>query len=392
MKLKNTYKRLRKTFPQVYQHPYGFLVSARSRKYGLNERKNFPTEKQAVDYAREIENRAVQHGKQPDLPTEKIQFALSYEKLIGKLASYGRTPEEAVQHYLTHIGNELAKQIKPFIGVLAEDWKAFKNLDTKLSKRTVTEIRSYCRFIKSRWANLKPDELKKNQIDAVIKKLKCSNNTRRKYLRYIRMFFSWVVDEGHISKNPTDGLFYKPDGFNGDFYTPEQTKELLRYVVENEKDLVGYYALLTFAGLRPSEGARVQWQDYITKTNQLYVRKGKTEARHIFLEPAAQEWIKFHRENTPQDSPFIRAKNLANRERAIRQAVLKGKWVQDALRHGFGTYFKTLKKDIAQVADYMGNSPDVVKRHYARTIPADDCERFWSLKPDVVLEKKPNPQ
>ncbi len=216
--------------------------------------------------------------------------------------------------------------------------------------------------------------------------------TRRKYLLYVRMFFSWVKDEGHLSQNPTDGIFYKPDDFNGAFYSPEVTKKLLRYIVEHQKDLIGYYALLTFAGLRPSEGARVQWQDYGAKTNELYVRKGKTPARHIILKPVAVEWIQFHRENTPKDAPFVLSKNLANRENRIRKAGLNGKWVQDGLRHGFGTYFKALTKSIAEVADYMGNSPDIVKRHYARTIPKDEWEAFWKLTPKVVLadEAKPN--
>ena len=159
--------------------------------------------------------------------------------------------------------------------------------------------------------------------------------------------------------------------------------------MEHEKDLIGYYALLTFAGLRPSEGARVQWQDYSAKTNELYVRKGKTNARHLILEPVAQEWMKFHRENTAKDAPFISLKSLANREKAIRMAVLNGEWIQDGLRHGFGTYYKALTKSIAGVADYMGNSPDIVKRHYARTIPKEECEAFWNLTPQVVTANKP---
>ena len=65
-------------------------------------------------------------------------------------------------------------------------------------------------------------------------------------------------------------------------YSPEDTKKLLRHVVEHQKDLVGYYALLTFGGLRPSEGARVQWQDYHFKTNELYVRKGVC-GNHLIL-------------------------------------------------------------------------------------------------------------
>ena len=351
---------IRKTFPQVYalESSKGgryWLVSARSATWGLNERKTFPTQELANNYAREIEKRLFENGKQPDVPKDKLQSARSYEKLIEKLAAYGRTPEEAIDYFQRHLADEIAKQAKPFIRDLADGWKAFKYADTTLSRKTLIEIRSYARFIKSKWGDLKPDDLKKNDIDLLLKKLKVSNNTRRKYLRYVRMFLSWVKDEGHILRNPTDGIFFKPDDFNGDFYSPEDTKKLLRYVVEHKKDLIGYYVLLTFAGLRPSEGARVQWQDYRFKTNELYVRRGKTLARHIILEPVAREWMKLHRENTPQAEPFVNLKSLSNREKAIRKAVLNGAWVQDGLRHGFGTYFKALTKSVAEVADYMGN-------------------------------------
>lgn len=389
--MKKQYIRIRASFPQVYSYPYGFLVSARSRRYGLNERKHFPTEKEATDYARDIAERIVQHGKDPDVPKDKIQFASAYEKLMVKLSSYGRTPEEAATHFLNHLGEEVAKQAKPFIRDLVDKWHEFKKADTTLSKRTLTEIRSYARFIKRKWGNFKPDDPKKNDIRLLLTKLKVSNTTRRKYLLYVRMFFSWVKDEGHLSQNPTDGIFYKPDDPNGAFYSPEVTKKILRYIVEHEKDLIGYYALLTFAGLRPSEGARVEWRDYCAKTNELYVRKGKTPARHIILKPVAVEWIQFHRENTPKDAPFVLSKNLANRENRIRKAVMNGEWVQDGLRHGFGTYFKALTKSIAEVADYMGNSPDIVKRHYARTIPKDEWEAFWKLTPKVVLADEAKP-
>lgn len=92
---------IRKTFPQVdaLESPDRgkyWLVSARSAKWGLNQRKTFPTEELALKYARDLEVQVIQNGKAPDIPKEKTQYAASYEKLLAKLSSYGRTPEEAV--------------------------------------------------------------------------------------------------------------------------------------------------------------------------------------------------------------------------------------------------------------------------------------------------------
>jgi len=383
---KRQFIRLRATFPQVYQYSKGYMVSARSKKFGLNKRRNFPTEKQAMDFARDLEKSLIQNGKQPEIPKDKLQVLDLHEKLTDKLQPFGRTVEEAVNFYHEFLGQEALKNAKPFIRDLVEDWKQFKKADTTLSNRYTVELKNYARFIKRNWGAMKPDEPTKNQIDLLIKGLNVKNNSRRKYLRLVRMFFNWLKDEGHIAKNPTDGIFYKPDDFNAAFYSPEQTATLLRYIVDHEeKDLIGYYALLTFAGLRPSEGTRVQWQDFNSKTNELYVRKGKTNARHIILEPVAVEWVKLHEEKSVGDAPFVEVKNLANREKVIRKAVFNGQWVQDGLRHGFGTYYKAKIQNLPAVAEYMGNSVGIVKKHYARTIAADEWKAFWDLTPTKIL-------
>jgi len=386
---KETYTTIRGTFPQVWGTPDGYMVSARSKRWGLNVRKTFPTEREALAFRNQISESMEKNGAQPEVPKEVKAQAEAYARVVERLAGFGKTVDQAIDHYVTFLGTELLRQAKPPIRELADRWRDFKYTDTTLSKKTVTEIRSYARFIKSKWGDVKPDEPKRNEIDVLLRKMDVSNNTRRKYIRYIRMFFSWVKDEHLVDANPTDGIFFKPDDFNADFYDVPTTKKLLRSVAENEGDLIGYYALLTFAGLRPSEGARVQWQDYNVKTSELHVRKGKTNARHIILEPVAVEWMKYHRENTPQERPFVDLRSLSNREKDVRAKVLNGGWIQDGLRHGFGTYYKAKIKSIGLVADYMGNSADVVKRHYARTIPADECTAFWASTPAVVMANEP---
>lgn len=83
--------------------------------------------------------------------------------------------------------------------------------------------------------------------------------------------------------------------------------------------------------------------------------------------------------------PFVKLKALPNREKEIRESVFKGKWIQDGLRHGFATYYVHLINNVPAVSFYMGNSLDIVKRHYARTITKDECDQFWNLTPANVM-------
>lgn len=385
---------IRSTFPQIYQleHPkdgWFWVVSTRSKKWNMTGRRYFGSKKLAEKYAQDIEEQLLNYGRPTEVPKEKIVLAERFERLTTKLVDFGRTPEDAVEYFTRHLSNEAIRQAKPFVRELADQWEKYKRADKTVTPRYLNEVHSQILFIKRKLGDLKPDDIKRNDIDLLLKGLDVSNNTRRKHRLFIGMFFKWAIDEGHIATNPATGIKFKSEEYQGRWYSPEQTKKLLRYVVETNMDLVGYFALAIFAGLRPTEGTRVQWDDFNEKTHQLLVRKGKTAARHVDLEPVALAWIKYHRDNTTKDGPFVNVTNLENRMKVIRKAVFNGEWIQDGLRHGFGTYYKALTKDIEKVADQMGNSVAVVKRHYARAIPADECQVFWALTPAVVLVDEP---
>lgn len=271
------------------------------------------------------------------------------------------------------------------IGPLTERWENFKRSDTTLARKTLIEIRMYARWIRNTFGQLKPADLDKHRTETTLRALPVTNNTRRKYLRFLRMFATWLKHESLLTANPFESIFFKPDDFHAACYTVDEIRTLLRHIVDHCPDLIGHYTLMTFAGLRPSEGLRVQWNDINFATHELYVRKGKTNARHITLEPVALEWLAWHRKNTLDGQPFLELTNLENREKKVRVSALARDWIQDGLRHGFGTFYRAKIKDVGRVADYMGNSPNIVKRHYARTVPRADCDRFWSMHPPDVI-------
>jgi len=362
----------------------------------MKEVKTFSSEKEALDWARAIEERILKHGAQADVPTEKVVMADAYSKLVDRLSPYAKTPEEAVDFYLVHLGREATRQSKPSVGELVDKWKESK-LTSKIKpigKRMEVEVKFYARFLRSKWGELKIEDVTHQMVEDVLNNLPAKNrNTHRKYLRFIRMFFIWAKNKRHLSQeNPTDGIVIKSEDFKALRFEPEQVRDLLRYVATNEKDLVGMYALLIFAGLRPSEGARVEWKDIDFDTHEIYVKKGKREARYFILETPAKEtlfaWLNWHKENTPKDHPFVQQRNLSNRERRIRKAVLNGEWIQDGLRHGFATYYNALTKNPYKVCHVTGDIIKTVKRHYMRAVKKNVCDAFWGLPPSVVLSSE----
>jgi integrase len=384
------YKKLRKEFPQIYITPQGYLVSARKKQWGLNVRETYATEKEALERRAQIQERIQTYGAETAYPKETKQQAEAYADLVKRLKPFGKTPEAAVEHYVKFLGEEMARAQKPTVGKLVDDFQKHKLLE-KVDDQYENEIKVHCRFIKNTWGEKRIDDLRKNEIDTTLTKRFENRNTRRKYLTFVRMFFNWVLgeDKGYIVSNPAAGIKYKGEKFDREFYQPEKLKELLRLVVEKHKPLVGYYSLCAFAGLRPTEAARVTWHHINFGTEHLHVINGKTDTRHIKLEPVALEWLRWHKQNSAHGEPFVPTKNLFNLEREFRQDFRKlndGKWIADGLRHGFATFFRALKKDENAVAWYMGNSAAMIKKHYAQSIPATELNKFWEMTPQSLLK------
>src|ERR1044071_10028797 len=90
------YRIFRKTFPQVYQSPQGYLVSA--RRYGWNLRQTFSTLKGAMDRASEIAEKQRAGAEPPPKPEEHKQLVATVNELTAKIPN-GKTPVEALEVY-----------------------------------------------------------------------------------------------------------------------------------------------------------------------------------------------------------------------------------------------------------------------------------------------------
>ena len=57
------------------------------------------------------------------------------------------------------------------------------------------------------------------------------------------------------------------------------------------------------------------------------------------------------------------------------------RWRHNGLRHSFGTYRTAITKSVPQVSLEMGNSVQMVKRHYQRPVPPKLAERWFAITP-----------
>jgi integrase len=148
--------------------------------------------------------------------------------------------------------------------------------------------------------------------------------------------------------------------------------------VEGSETALPYLAVSLFGGLRPGEAQQLRWEQIHFRTKQIEVlgATSKTrESRFVEINPTLGEWLRLFRKKT---GPII-GPNFKNDWKAIRRAA--GLWQKDVLRHSFGSYWLPVHKDRGRLAEEMGNSLSVIKRHYKRAVPRHVALEFWELRP-----------
>jgi len=157
--------------------------------------------------------------------------------------------------------------------------------------------------------------------------------------------------------------------------SPRQIARLLQVC---SSELVPYIAICAFAGLRPSEAERLDWRDIHLEAGQIEVKARNAKTRRHRLVPIQRnlkEWLSLYRRNTGR---------VIFSRRKFRDAYRKAgfvKWPLDVMRHSFGTYRLPILKSAEALALEMGNSPDVIFRHYRRVTDDATADAYFRISP-----------
>lgn len=95
------------------------------------------------------------------------------------------------------------------------------------------------------------------------------------------------------------------------------------------------------------------------------------------IQPNPSEWLMRYR----SDDCAIYYSRRKFRE-AYKLAGIN-QWKMDILRHSYGTYRLPILKSADALALEMGNSPDVIFRHYRRPMNEASASAYFDLRPEV---------
>jgi integrase len=280
---------------------------------------------------------------------------------------------DAVHHYLAYL--DQTKRSIP-VSELFDEFLSVKQQDN-VSPKYLADLRSKL----GRFVNSFHDALVCNltvaQIEAWIRSLDIGTVSRESYRRNVSVLLEFGRRRGYLRANPAADIKIRrrPEG-EVSILTPDELRNLLSKCAP---EIVPYVAICAFAGLRPSEAASLLWSDIRLDTMQIEVRARHSKTRRyrlVPIQPNLSEWLMRYR----SDGGSVYYSRRRFRE--AYKAAGMDEWKMDILRHSYGTYRLPILKSADALALEMGNSPDVIFRHYRRPMNEVSASAYFDLRPD----------
>jgi site-specific recombinase XerD len=181
---------------------------------------------------------------------------------------------------------------------------------------------------------LLPHQIKREHILDFLADDEWAPATQAHHLRNLGGFFRWAEKSHHIGTNPTADIPQPENEEEVEILTPGEASSLLKVA---GPEMLPALAICLFAGLRTSEVRRLSWEETLT----------------------AAGW---------------------------RDAKGKSTWPRNAMRHSYGTYRMAVVKYENLVAAEMGNSPEMIHKHYRRVVPKSATQDYWSITTTPSIE------
>lgn len=345
----------------------------RGKENGKWVRKYFETKAEAETYA-QIKNTALRNEgfEGAAFPSSLRVMALREQK---RLEPHGKTLTDAVSFYLKHLeAVSRSVSLEQALAELIENRKA--NGTTK----------QYCadlhwrinRFIRA-FPKRTAAEITTRDIDDWLAGLKLAPVTRNTFRRDLRTLFSFCCTRHYCPDNPAiqSSRAKEIETEIGILSVAEVT----RILTAASEETLPFWAIGAFAGLRRAEILRLDWSEIDFESGLIEVKanKAKTARRRLVtILPNLKAWLAPYAGRFGPVCPNnLRKRLIEDRERA----KLQRGWPNNALRHSFGSYHLAHFKDAPALALQMGNSPDMIFRHYRELVKPKDAERYWAIQP-----------
>ena len=365
-------------------------VVSLGRKYtgGCRQRRYFGSRKEANAFIAQSEDARDRLGREAFvLPISLRAEAMACSQRLKPLNA---TLTQAVEFFIRSAPRaESAKSIEELKEQFLKSRKAMN-----CRPRTIVQYESYLRVICAEFGKVDVTRILRQDIEDWVEESEWSPRTRKNYLVTLTTILNFAVAKGYRADNPAGTIGHpilddRPVGILG----VEQARGLLRVAKAFDPEMLPALAIGLFAGLRRSELFTLDWSEIDREHSTIEVKGIKAKTRQRRLVSVADNLLAWLNPHWKTSGDICPERNIDVFSERLHQCAVKAEikpWPHNAMRHSFGSYFLGKTKDENLTASEMGNSPEVIIKHYRALVREADVTRYWHLAPENVQGDGPS--
>jgi integrase len=301
----------------------------------------------------------------PDAPPlhSAVGEYVAARKLLGRASLLG-----TLRDWFTE---KSAAELKPIQAPeLVREFLAAKRADG-LSERYLKD----CEFRLGRFGKdfqTEVSRIKSSELDVWLRSMKVAGRSRNNF----RTLLVTLTEAEHVARA-------KDRGGQIEIFTPDEIQRLLNNAGD---EVLPYLALGAFAGVRTAEIVRLTWDCIRWNQKVIEVRAGMAKTSQRRLVPLSDNLAQCLKKLAKPHGPIV---TLARPEKTASEVVAAScdpviKWKRNGLRHSYASYRLAILNDAGKLALEMGNSPNMIFRHYRELVISEDAKAWFELVPQPL--------
>jgi integrase/recombinase XerD len=224
-------------------------------------------------------------------------------------------------------------------------------------------------------------EITSGDVDHWIQSLNLAAQSQNNFRAVLSAMWTFAVRRGYASANVIQ--FVDKTTVIRDHIPTFSVEQLTALLAAAPVDYLPVLAIGAFAGLRPEEINKLQWEDldFHEHTIRVNASAAKTrKKRFAEISDNLLAWLQPYAGRTGRVAP----RNLQKLRRATMKVANIGKWPPDVLRHSFASAHYAFHRDPARTAVIMGHrDQSMLLNYYRGLMKPSEARRYWMIRPDV---------
>jgi integrase len=384
---------------------------------GVRIRENYKTQPEALARKQQLEIEVLNFTPEKRITTTRLTPAQEAEAERAYAELNGRPMMQAIRYFMDNYREPLKKI------TVREAFTEF--LDAKkrsgLRDASLKGLKTRVGFLVRKFPEKLVSDIQPAHVTEAAAQPGVTDATREDNRRSFSSFFSWSMEKQYCLTNPAKKTVRRRgtrDDVEPAILSLDDVRQFLGIASDYKGGkLVPYVTLALFAAIRPTELARLTWDNIDLEAGIVTIgaKMAKMRQRRIvdmacltekdkggreyalpanliaWLKPHAAAKNPFRGANWRKDfdavklaagfgNPDLKPAGTETDAAKQRRKALKP-WTPDILRHtGISNHLACFQHE-GKTAAWAGNSPDIIQRHYKGLVKQTDAKEFWTIKP-----------